>query len=666
MLKLNTTALILSLICCGSIAASQLPQLAGTVPDGVRIDAFDQSMTIMSSKNNNVLKWKSFNVSEDALLNFDQHNYLNLVTGGSPSVINGRIQGYGNVYIVNPAGITLGPKSSIQVPRLGLSSARINDDEILHFEQNGTLDFQSGKGMGRINLIGNIKADNLCVDGGQIVIKNATDLNTLSGDQLHNRNAERIKLTSSVKRIDIGHDATEDLKKDFGLSGEEFVSHSGQKAISTKEDLLNIQSNGSYFITNDIDLGEISSPLAGGNAFNGTIDGTYSRISYEGASDHVSGLFSGLSDAEINNLFINAKISVPTTGGADLAALATTIENSSLKDTEFNIVLNGKTDVAFNFGGVATYLKGNNYINNIIGTLTVSDPDLKLNFLTNAGSFCARNEGYLNTAGVNGITLKTALMGDELQKQTAVNFGSGFIAGVKDSFSLLDEDGKERFIVKDDRDDFFSVSNKGFYDPFFTENFSLDSDVRDPDYASLASNEAFDINKFTDIYADEEESSRGKFVFKLQNKEDDARRNFYFINIDEDGQESTGDSGRALVTTVVPDLKDPDPEPAPDPIPTPNPLPSPDPDLSDKKENSDDNYGKDYYASDISYSDRPKFTEVPKEQDLFSEILLKIPRLGNKIMLAMENANHELLAAVSYGLGHIASTTKDDEDIQKS
>lgn len=85
-----------------------------------------------------------------------------------------------------------------------------------------------------------------------------------------------------------------------------------------------------------------------------------------------------------------------------------------------------------------------------------------------------------------------------------------------------------------------------------------------------------------------------------------------------------------------------------------------------KKENSDDNYGKDYYASDISYSDRPKFTEVPKEQDLFSEILLKIPRLGNKIMLAMENANHELLAAVSYGLGHIASTTKDDEDIQKS
>ena len=149
-------------------------------------------------------------------------------------------------------------------------------------------------------------------------------------------------------------------------------------------------------------------------------------------------------------------------------------------------------------------------------------------------------------------------------------------------------------------------------------------------------------------------------------KEDDARRNFYFINIDEDGQESTGDSGRALVTTVVPDLKDPDPEPAPDPIPTPNPHPSPDPDLSDKKENSDDNYGKDYYASDISYSDRPKFTEIPKEQDLFSEILLKIPRLGNKIMLAMESANHELLAAVSYGLGHIASSTKDDEDRQKS
>ena len=160
MLKLNSTAILISLICCGSAAASQLPQLAGTVPDGVRIDAFDQSMTIISSKNNNVLKWKSFNVSEDALLNFDHHNYLNLVTGGSPSIINGRIQGYGNVYIVNPAGITLGPKSSIQVPRLGLSSARINDDEILRFEQNGTLDFQSGKGMGRINLIGNIKADN--------------------------------------------------------------------------------------------------------------------------------------------------------------------------------------------------------------------------------------------------------------------------------------------------------------------------------------------------------------------------------------------------------------------------------------------------------------------------------------------------------------------------
>lgn len=671
---LNTTFLLLgSTMFCSATPATQLPVLNGSTPQGVIINTGDQSMTIMSSKQNNVLKWKNFNISEDALVNFDNRNYLNIVTGGSHSLINGRLQGFGNIYLVNPAGFTLGASSSIQAPRVGLSSAKLSAQDLIAFEKNGTLDMISERGMGRINLIGNINTDNLVVDGGQIVIRNSANLKTLSGDSLHNRSSERIKLTSSTKRIDIGCDSNVDLEKDYGFSGKEYISHKGQQAISSKEELLNLRADGNYFITNDIDLGNISSSLAGGNTFTGTIDGTYSRINYQNLSTDgsFSGLFSGMSDAQINNLFLKTELKVPQKSDAQLGALATTIENSNLKNLQMDVTLLGKADVTFDFGTIAARMKGNNSIENVTGTLLIAEPDFKSNITTRTGLFCAVNEGNIETKGINGIAQKIVDEQSFKLPQISSNLAYLDFLSLQESFASASDEERNAFVITKQDGDFLNVSLTNFHDPFFTENFHLDYDERSPDYASLVSNDAFDLTNFVKVSTNKKDSTEGKFVFDLENNNTNSR-GFYFINTAENGNISASSKGHAIVTTVIPK---PTPSESTD---HGNTEKNPSQGNTETKTDADVNTPTkadfstyDYFTDSCNSSKvmrakylRDELAEDTQDGEFFGELYLKFPRLGSKMIAFVENATAELLASVRKNFGQLAKNPAKVETAQ--
>lgn len=634
-------------------------------------------MLIVSKNNNNVLKWNSFNVSEDAVLSFDNHNYLNLVTGGSPSVINGRMQGYGNVYIINPAGISAGLNSSIQVSKLGLITSKIDDRIIENFRTNGNISLPDEKrGMGRVNLLGQINADNLIVDGGQIVIRDIGNVKTFAGDPLHNRNSERLSLRSSIKRIDIGCDEKSDVKTERNLSGDDLFLHRGETPVSTKEEMLAIKKDGKYFLTNDLNLGELSSPLLQGEPFSGSFDGAYSRISYsQSGANAFSGIFASLNEAEINHLFINAAMSVPTVNHANLGGLAANIKNSTLKDLEIHTTLLGEmeTDKTFNFGSVAGTLEGNNYLNNVIA-VTTQDTVLKLsssdiNSGIKAGLIAGCNNGLISAEGFSyGMT----------ESGTASLPQLGKLLGFSTLASSLNEalenagEGKKQFLkLSEDPSDPEIYTNKNFYDPFFTENFALDSDVRSPDYIDLSSNQSFYLSYFATTVA-KPQTEAGLFEFTLKSKrlsEDKLDRGFYFINTDLDNNQTSLLTGKALVTTIVPK---PDPEPSnPDPEPTdpdpdtPDPEPSnpdpeptdPDPSLPDlPKQETPQPSSEDHSAADDSRDHEKVATtrlndahQVLKfdENQLIGELMLRAPKLKQDILQKAESFIQQVYAALT-------------------
>ncbi len=576
-IKLSTLAL--ALLLTPRAHGSELPVLQGAAPSGVYVASDDVAMMIMSSKQNNVLKWKSFNVSEDAMVNFDSHNYLNLVTGGSPSLINGTVLGYGNIYIVNPAGITTGLNSSIEAKKLGLITGKIDDDLITSFEENGTICAENIPGMGRVNLLGEIKTENLQIDAGQIVIRQASNLKTVTGDELHNRQSERVRLKSSVQRIDIGGISAQDLKSSYGFEGTQYYTHEGQTPISSRDEFLAIKNNGRYFLTNDIDLGELSSSVL--SSFNGELDGAMSKLSFTEASgaQAFQGLFGAVDDATLNNLFLKATLNIPETLGIKKGALSGSISNSNLENIQLETCITGSVSGsdAFTLGGLAGEMSGSNSLGNVIVSNKAALENGNLLFGASGitfGTLAGLNLGVINSSGlVGGI-----LSGIELTEETEVKqigLGTDLTQNLKESFADLTDSYKDNYLVtKNDSDEITAVSDKRFYDPFFTENFTLDTDEQDPDYKTLASNTAFKLTSFVDTELNTDESITGKFVYTLSDKGNS--RGFYFVNTMEDGTIRTADKGRGLVfTTAYQGEPEPEPEPTPDPEPTPEPTPEP-------------------------------------------------------------------------------------------
>ncbi len=578
--NIKLSALASALLLVTQAHGSELPVLQGAAPSGVYVASDDLAMMIMSFKQNNVLKWKSFNVSEDAMVSFDQKNYLNLVTGGSPSIIDGHVQAFGNLYIVNPAGITTGLNSAIQSKKLGLITGKLNDDLITSFEENGTLNAEIIAGMGRVNLLGEIKTENLQIDAGQIVIRDVANLKTVTGDVLHNRQAERVRLKSSVKRIDIGGVSAQDLKTNFGFEGEQYYTHEGQTPISNKEEFLAIANNGRYFLTNDIDLGEISSSIL--PSFNGQLDGAMSKLSYKEASgaQAFQGLFGAIDDATLNNLFLKTSLNIPESLGIKKGALAGTISNANLENLQIENSLEGSVagSAAFTLGGLTGEMSGSNNLTNVIVSNKANLENGELLFGASGitfGTLAGLNLGVINSSGlVGGILNGIEVPENATLKQ--IGLGTDLDLELKESLSALAESDRDNYIVSQDESDeeITAISDKRFYDPFFTENFSLDTDEQDPDYKSLASNNAFKLANFVDTELNSAECATGKFIYKLVDKGNS--RGYYFVNTKEDGSTQLASTGRGIITTTA-YQGEPEPEPTPEPTPDPEVTPDPDP-----------------------------------------------------------------------------------------
>ncbi|EAQ03132.1 hypothetical protein OB2597_13348 [Pseudooceanicola batsensis HTCC2597] len=129
-----------------------LPAMADPLPTGESVVAGQVSvarpgathMTVTQGSDSAVVNWQGFSIGAGAHVDFRQPSassrILNRVTGDTTSAIHGRLTANGQVHIVNPNGIFIGPTGSVNTGGFVASTLGIDTDDF----QAGQFDYSGG------------------------------------------------------------------------------------------------------------------------------------------------------------------------------------------------------------------------------------------------------------------------------------------------------------------------------------------------------------------------------------------------------------------------------------------------------------------------------------------------------------------------------------------
>jgi len=132
-------------ILCGLLAVLQIliPCLAAALPTDGQVaggqatiqQTNPKALTIQQGTDKAILNWKSFSIAADESVRFVQPSInsiaLNRVIGVDPSVILGRLQSNGRIFLINPNGILFGAGAQINVGGLLATTLQIRDDDFM-------------------------------------------------------------------------------------------------------------------------------------------------------------------------------------------------------------------------------------------------------------------------------------------------------------------------------------------------------------------------------------------------------------------------------------------------------------------------------------------------------------------------------------------------------
>ena len=137
-----------------------------------------------------IVDYSHFNIPEGSSVQFLQPNaqssILNRIVGADPSFLNGTLTANGQVYFVNPAGVTFGPNSVVRADVFMAAAGQISNEDFL----NGITRFSLE---GEIINKGSIQAENgvglfgkQVTNGGELVARNGYAI-VAAGDEVHVR-----------------------------------------------------------------------------------------------------------------------------------------------------------------------------------------------------------------------------------------------------------------------------------------------------------------------------------------------------------------------------------------------------------------------------------------------------------------------------------------------
>ena len=175
-------------------AVNALP-VGGVVTSGTA--SIDHStfnlVTVNQTSSKLITNWNSFNIGSESTVNFVQPDAtsmaLNRVTSSAPSEIFGQLNANGQVFIVNPAGITFAAGSQANTGALVASSMGISDSSFL----SGQLVFDRQAAIGAVVNQGSLKAQsgNVVLLGSHV--QNEGAIESVQGNIMM-ANADRLRL----------------------------------------------------------------------------------------------------------------------------------------------------------------------------------------------------------------------------------------------------------------------------------------------------------------------------------------------------------------------------------------------------------------------------------------------------------------------------------------
>lgn len=375
----------------------------------------DLTMNVHQNNQNAVIKWDSFNVGGSATVNFtsDKSNFntLNYVNSGAASQIYGTINGLGgNIYVVNTAGVQIGPSAQINVGSLHVSSNTLDDNALKNFYDNAHEDKFALGGTGNADAalmsLGNINATNVTFEGdGRIVIDSERIKDAAGDKKLGYQNINIKTAADNTGNVIIGYEAYDEDKKSYvdanvggegneiaTVNGSAFTKADGYMWVEDVEQLQAINTNlsGNYALRNSIDatsteqngftsIGSDKKAFAGKfdgidyNIFNLNISGTdnvglFGKTngatinnvtlvggSITGTDSNVGAIVGNANNTTLNNVVNSAAVS----GDSNVGGIVGSADNSVIKDAINTGVINGSGD---NVGGLIGNLQDSKFV----------------------------------------------------------------------------------------------------------------------------------------------------------------------------------------------------------------------------------------------------------------------------------------------------------------
>lgn len=259
-------------------------------PGAASITKTGSVMGISSNAANNLITWQSFSIGKNEQVNFDNHNYLNYVTGNMRSDILGSLTGGGNVYLVNPNGIVIGDDAQINVGSLHLSTAELSGAVLNNFDSAVSVLNGAVTPKGDVINKGNLHAAAITVQGENITFKNVAEVDAteVTLNAVANGTVTPIKASGEIhlgyKDADGDYSTVAEPSLDgWTLNGDAYK----YMLVETSAELQNLNTNlsGNYMLANDIILPAVAQdeanfvPIGGKSPyFTGRFDGLYHTI----------------------------------------------------------------------------------------------------------------------------------------------------------------------------------------------------------------------------------------------------------------------------------------------------------------------------------------------------------------------------------------------------
>lgn len=400
-------------------------------------------MNISQQGKNGVISWESFNIGANGTVNFTadtkDFNTLNYVNGGNASQIYGKITALeGNLYVVNPAGVQIGPSAQINTGSLYVAAKKLDmkslpntPEAIDNIVKGGTMTAS------QLMSLGNISANKVTFEGNGRIVIDTEKLENLNREK--NENFE--VLTNDANHVVLGYDAY-DKEKGYEGAAKTFDQVNGSKITGYMwvEDATQLQAidtnlSGKYALKNSIDAigtegwnnGKGFNPLGADkeDGFTGTFDALdfhiFDLTINRSDMDNV-GLFSKTKGATLNNVtLVGGKITgqnnvgtlvgeardTTITGAVNSAAVVGSVNMGGLVGTGTGVTLKD----AVNMGDIT----GTDHaVGGLAGNLTKGTIQGKSYNIGNVGGPDDTNQPY-DVGGLVGVATDSAL-GNEKAK----------------------------------------------------------------------------------------------------------------------------------------------------------------------------------------------------------------------------------------------------------